>query len=111
MTAQKLTSDDIDKLNNILSPCIDELNCVDEYKDLCKEKNVSGKKLHLCTTISDDGMQLDIAVTNDNFFNKFLEPFIANVVVGFIQSAIDSVCRNQYKVECNDGSISIKKVG
>lgn len=56
-------------------------------------------------------MQVDVALTNDKFFNKFLEPFIANVVVGLLQSAIDSVCPNQYKIECNNGSIVIKKVG
>ena len=111
MSTQKFTNEDIDKLNSVIAPCIDDLNCVEEYQDLCKEKDTTKKKLHVCTTISDDGMQVDVALTNDKFFNKFLEPFIANVVVGLLQSAIDSVCHNKYKIECNNGSIVIKKVG
>lgn len=111
MSTQKLTNEDINKLNSALAPCIDDMNCADEYQDYCKEKDTSKKKLHICTTISDDGMQMDVALTNDKFFNKFLEPFIASVVVGPLQSAIDSVCPNQYKIECNKGSIVIKKVG
>lgn len=108
---QKFTNEDINKINSVFAPCIDDLNCVDEYKDFCKESNIKEKKLHICTTVSADSMQVDIALTNDNLFNKFLEPFIAGIIATFLQPAIDSVCPNQYKIESKNGSIVIKKVG
>ena len=111
MADQKFTQEDINKLNSAIGPCIDDLNCAYEYSDLCKESDKTKKKLHICTTISDDGMQVDVALTNDNFFNKFLEPFISGVVIGILQAAVDSVCPHQYKFESNNGSIVIKKVG
>ena len=74
MNTQKFTNEDIDKLNSVIAPCIDDLNCVEEYQDLCKEKDTAKKKLHVCTTISDDGMQVDVALTNSliNFLNLSL---------------------------------------
>ena len=79
MSTQKFTNEDIDKLNSVIAPCIDDLNCVEEYQDLCKEKDTTKKKLHVCTTISDDGMQVDVALTNDKFFNKFVTGLAPNI--------------------------------
>ena len=39
MADQKFTQEDINKLNSAIGPCIDDLNCADEYSDLCKESD------------------------------------------------------------------------
>ena len=47
MADQKFTQEDINKLNSAIGPCIDDLNCADEYSDLCKESDKTKKKLHM----------------------------------------------------------------